>query len=246
MEIDRTDEECRLRRPRRSKADIENAIEKAAISQIKRKGYVRSQVTDIVRKAKIEPIVFYNRYKNLEEFYDTFVKRYDYWLSDMHKVKGTTIKNEIEYSASLHALFDTLLTNTMIVELLRWEVSEGTAITNRTAAVHEIDFIDYINHLTDFYEVQDDADAKTVSALLIAGLYFLVLHKDRSSFAGIDVNTVEGRESIEHALSQLGTMLAECNKRRNLSARLRDCLSKEGLSPDAIERCIKEIERTEK
>ncbi len=62
----------KTRRPRRSKADIESAILKAAIAQIKKKGFSMALVTDIVKRAKIEPIVFYNRYKNLDEFYDTF------------------------------------------------------------------------------------------------------------------------------------------------------------------------------
>lgn len=78
MDMEKNNDERQARRPRRSKADIENAIEKAAIAQIKKKGFARSQVTDIVKRAKIEPIVFYNRYKNLEEFYEGFVKRYDY------------------------------------------------------------------------------------------------------------------------------------------------------------------------
>ena len=85
--MEKNNDERQARRPRRSKADIENAIEKAAIAQIKKKGFARSQVTDIVKRAKIEPIVFYNRYKNLEEFYEGFVKRYDYWLSDLGKGK---------------------------------------------------------------------------------------------------------------------------------------------------------------
>ena len=74
--------DTKTRRPRRSKADIEAAIQRAAIAQIKKKGFSLALVTDIVKRAKIEPIVFYNRYKNLDEFYDKFVKKYDYWLSN--------------------------------------------------------------------------------------------------------------------------------------------------------------------
>ena len=69
-----SENEVKARRPRRSKADIEDAIHKAAVSQIKKKGFSLALVTDIVKRAKIEPVVFYNRYKNLDEFYDTFVK----------------------------------------------------------------------------------------------------------------------------------------------------------------------------
>ena len=91
----------RARRPRRSKADIEAAIQKAAVAQIRKKGFVRALVTDIVKKAKIEPIVFYNRFKNLEEFYDQFVKRYDYWVSDLSHQLRPDLSNVEGYSSSL-------------------------------------------------------------------------------------------------------------------------------------------------
>ena len=70
-----TTNEMKSRRPRRSKADIEAAIQRAAVAQIKKKGFSLALVTDIVKRAKIEPVVFYNRYKNLDEFYDKFVNQ---------------------------------------------------------------------------------------------------------------------------------------------------------------------------
>ena len=39
-----------------------------------------------------------------------------------------------------------------------------------------------------------------VLALLTGGVYFLVLHKDRSPLAGIDVNDESGRQEIHNAL----------------------------------------------
>lgn len=108
MDMEKNNDERQARRPRRSKADIENAIEKAAIAQIKKKGFARSQVTDIVKRAKIEPIVFYNRYKNLEEFYEGFVKRYDYWLSDLGKGKRRQTADSGTNAETMRTLLDGL------------------------------------------------------------------------------------------------------------------------------------------
>ena len=66
------------KRYRRTKADIAEDIRKAAVDQILKNGFSSSLVTEIIKKAKIEPPVFYNRYKDLDEFFSEFVKSCDY------------------------------------------------------------------------------------------------------------------------------------------------------------------------
>ena len=77
--------EDKKRRPRRSKANLIECINNAAEDQIKKDGFSNVLVTDIIKRAKIEPAVFYNRFENLESFMSEFVKRYDYWFSDILK-----------------------------------------------------------------------------------------------------------------------------------------------------------------
>ncbi len=232
----------RARRPRRSKADIEAAIQKAAVAQIRKKGFVRALVTDIVKKAKIEPIVFYNRFKNLEEFYDQFVKRYDYWVSDLSHQLRPDLSNVEGYSSSLQELLKALLNDHMIVELLRWEIAEGTSTTERTAKLREIDFNQITELLQHEFEDKENTDAVAISSLIVAGLYFMVLHKDRSTFGGIDINTPEGRQRISNAFAQLGEMLYNSTLTDSRKQKLTECLRQEGLSAEAIGRCIKQLD----
>lgn len=229
--------EAKTRRPRRSKADIESAILRAAVSQIKKKGFSMALVTDIVKRAKIEPIVFYNRYKNLEEFYDTFVKKYDYWLSDMlHGCKGTP-STEDGYANVFESLLRNLIADNIMTELLRWEVTEGTPITERTARLREIDS----NALTSKYGTQFESkgvDVVALSTLIIGGIYYMVLHKDRSTFGGIDINTPEGLERIVKALHQQAHILFQHEETDQRRKKMAQCLAQEGLSDEAIQRCL--------
>jgi len=231
--------EKKLRKPRRSKADIETAIQKAAITQIKKKGFARVLVTDIVKRAKIEPIVFYNRFKNLDEFYDEFVKRYDYWISDLTRSFNPSIDSEKGYVDAIHTLLDALLDDSLMAELLRWEIAEGTTITERTAKLREIDFNAIISRYGQ--ACHNDVDGLAISALIIAGIYFMVLHKDRSTFAGIDLNSTEGKQRIKTSIKQLGNMLYDFKKNEDKRNRLAACLKREGLDSAAIERCLAEV-----
>jgi len=224
------------RRPRRSKADIEAAIQKAAIYQIKRKGFAGALVTDIVKKAKIEPIVFYNRFKNLDEFYDAFVKRHDFWISDLVHIFNKKINSNRSYAEAMERLLKSLMGDGLMAELLRWEISQGNPITEHTAKLREADFGRIIEQFGNG-ETPGGVDKAAISAIIIAGLYFMVLHKDRSTFGGIDLNTSEGCERIAGSLRQIAGMLYEQPKQTE-RAKLEECLRREGLAPDAIARCL--------
>lgn len=198
--------EVKTRRPRRSKADIEEAIQKAAISQIKKKGFSMALVTDIVKKAKIEPIVFYNRYRNLDEFYDEFVKKYDYWMNDLIRDSLHDIATEEGYSNVIEKLMNNLISDEIMTELLRWEIAEGNHITERTSRLRELHIVELVNNFTDDLRERDD-DILAITALIVAGLYYFILHKDRSTFAGIDLNTAEGRQRLIKAIRSVAAMM---------------------------------------
>lgn len=252
--MDTVNETKTRRRPRRSKADIEEAIFRAAVAQIKKKGFSMALVTDIVKRADIEPIVFYNRYKNLDEFYASFVKRYDFWMSDFVRDIAGSVMTESGYDVALSKLLDNLLDDSIVTELLRWEVAEGTPITERTSRLREIDCLSLIERnrgVIDKYNI----DIVAISSLIVAGVYFMVLHKDRSTFGGIDLNCPEGRSRVTDAFGQLGKLIfrrtgggdafgerqpaagACCTGGYDVAA-LAAAMRREGLSEDAVARCL--------
>lgn len=208
-----SENEVKARRPRRSKADIEDAIHKAAVSQIKKKGFSLALVTDIVKRAKIEPVVFYNRYKNLDEFYDTFVKDYDYWLSDLVRDSIENIDSEEAYSNVIEKILNNLLSDDIMTELLRWEVAEGNNITERTARLRTMHAVDIFRN---FEEKHADIgiDVTAVSALLVAGIYYMLLHKDRSNMIGIDINQAAGKRRIVNAIREISRLIFQEKENR--------------------------------
>lgn len=212
-----SENEVKARRPRRSKADIEDAIHKAAVSQIKKKGFSQALVTDIVKRAKIVPVVFYNRYKNLDEFYDTFVKDYDYWLSDLVRDSIENIDSEEAYSNVIEKILNNLLSDDIMTELLRWEVAEGNNITERTARLRTMHAVDIFRN----YEEKHAGigiDVTAVSALLVAGIYYMLLHKDRSSMIGIDINQAAGKRRIVNVIREISRLIFQDKENRQTGA----------------------------
>lgn len=233
------------KRYRRTKADIERSIDKAAKDIILRKGFSGVTVLDIIKRAKIEPITFYTRYRNLEEFFDSFVREYDYWFSEMARISSEEKQVTSEgYNEIVRRLFDNLKDDSIMMELLRWEVNECNSVTRRTAMNRELHTLP----LASAYEKLFDGtgmDFVAISSLLIAGIYYLSLHRKCSPFCGIDVATEEGRARIQRALTQLSDILfrikeADGQPSRSKMAGIAERMRQKGLSEEDIAYCLAE------
>ena len=225
------------RRPRRTKASIIACIQQAAEDEIRESGFASSLVTDIIKRAKIEPQVFYNRYRDLDEYYDTFVKKYDYWITDTIKEVKVPLVSHQGYREIFQQLIEKINTDDIILEILRWEVSESNDTTHRTAAMREL----HTSPLTQGYVREfnsDDTDIMAFTAMILGGIYYLSLHKKLSPFYGIDMSTPEGRERISIVVNKIIDGIFERRSieadRARIAARLREAGVDESVIQSAI------------
>ena len=193
-------------RIRRTKATIIEDIRKAAVESVLKRGFSGSLVSEIIKKAKIEPVVFYNRYQNLEEFFSDFVKGYDYWFSDVAKEANKRETSYDQFIALIEGLQECMIEKSVMQELIRWEIAEGNDITKRTASIREMFTIPLAEKYDDLFK-NSGIDFVAIATIIVSGLYYLYLHKDRSTFCNIDMNTEEGRDRINQAIKFLSELL---------------------------------------
>lgn len=193
-------------RIRRTKATIIEDIRKAAVESVLKRGFSGSLVSEIIKKAKIEPIVFYNRYQNLEEFFSEFVKGYDYWFSDVAKEANKQETPHDQFIALIEGLQECMIEKSVMQELIRWEIAEGNDITKRTASIREMFTLPLAEKYDNLFK-NSGIDFVAIATIIISGLYYLYLHKDRSTFCNIDMNTEEGRNRVNQAIKFLSELL---------------------------------------
>lgn len=183
MELDR-------KRCRRSHQEIEEVIKAAAKALIEEVGFTNLTLTGIIKKAELEPNVFYKRYSDLDALLDKFVRDYDYWLNDSINFdadKRTPLEN---CENLLIELVDSLNSNIVMQKLLAWEITDNNYITKRTAENrerHSVHLLEYFNNKF----VDSDIDFDIATALLISGVYYIILHKDVSAFCSVDFSKKE-------------------------------------------------------
>ncbi len=229
--------EEKKRRPRRTKANLINCINNAAEEQIKKNGFSNVLVTDIIKRAKIEPIVFYNRFENLESFMSEFVKKYDYWFSDILKDFELESTNKGTLTKILQRLFQELNNDSVMLELLRWEVASSNNITTRTAMLREVHILPLVKEY-DIHFKEKSIDIAALTALIIGGLYYLSLHKDRSPFSGIDINNENGSKRILNAIKYFVDKIYEEDKLYKEKTFIANKLKEAGISDDIIHQSV--------
>lgn len=193
-------------RIRRTKATITENIRKAAVESVLKRGFSGSLVSEIIKKAKIEPVVFYNRYQNLEEFFSEFVKGYDYWFSDVAKEANKPETPHDQFIALIEGLQECMIEKSVMLELIRWEIAVDNDITKRTASIREMFTLPLAEKYDDLFK-NSGIDFVAIATIIVSGLYYLYLHKDRSTFCNIDMNTEEGRNRVNQAIKFLSELL---------------------------------------
>lgn len=193
-------------RIRRTKATITENIRKAAVESVLKRGFSGSLVSEIIKKAKIEPVVFYNRYQNLEEFFSEFVKGYDYWFSDVAKEANKLETPHDQFIALIEGLQECMIEKSVMLELIRWEIAVDNDITKRTASIREMFTLPQAEKYDDLFK-NSGIDFVAIATIIVSGLYYLYLHKDRSTFCNIDMNTEEGRSRVNQAIKFLSELL---------------------------------------
>ena len=225
------------RRPRRTKVTLERDVLSAVASLIEEVGFANVTLTGVAQRAQIEATVFYRRYANLEELFDQYTHKYDYWLGNLAEMMPSDLNEEDSFKWIMRNLIIALYKNRGMQQLLIWELSDDNHVTRRTTNLRELINTPLIR-LMEYSFKDSDIDMNVITALMISGIYYLVLHKNRSKFCDVDFSTKKGRERLEEAVGQLSGIVFGELKRQRERLEIANKLRAEGVSEDIIQRCL--------
>lgn len=220
------------RRTRRTSAEIDNAVMTELEKLVQQNGFDNVSVTALMAMANLETNVFYRRYGSMDNLYDRLAKRYDFWINDTIKISELNVLGpKLFFAKTLKTLYKELYKNTVMQKLLIWEMTTDNSTTRRTAQMR-----DTMNlNLVEYYDLMFkplNINIRSIIAILISGIYYLILHKERAPFCSIDFDTVVGEKAFSEAVDTLVDLLfnqleAYNEKRNSLNRMLKDGISKE-------------------
>jgi hypothetical protein len=168
-----------------------------------------------------------------------FTEDYELWPSkiiDRHIQKFQDGKHEEFLCEVLVDITQELYKDQIIQQLLVWELADTNEITRNTAKMRESNVYMFSRMYKNLFN-EADVDAPVFMAIIIAGIYYLVLHKDVSTFCSVDFSSEGGQKlllkTIEKLCSMLFAELPPDKKLMKIAAKLK----KQGVDINIISEC---------
>lgn len=232
--IDRVEKK---RRPRRSRQQIQKMVLDAVSSLVKEKGFSNITITAISQKSEVDINAILRSFGSLEQLLDMYSHFFDYWfrntLENPDRLKNDPIGY---YRESVVNLADMLYNNREMQEMLIWEICEDNPTTRKVAMNREISNETVIKALTDKFK-DTGINFDVMAAILIAGIYYLILRRKRSTFFGVDFSTRKGKAKLLETIKQSIDICFDILEKRNKIYEIAKRMKEKGIDIETIAEC---------
>ncbi|WP_069660470.1 TetR/AcrR family transcriptional regulator [Arcticibacter eurypsychrophilus] len=173
---------------------------------IKSKGYTGLNATNISKEAGLDRKLISLYFGTIDNLIEIYVRGKDYWIAasgdavEMIKEnKGENTQQILEFL--LQNQLSYFFNNEEMQKIVLWQISQTTQIMKEVCDERELLSLDFFA-LSDKELEGKNIDIRAVSAILVAGIYYLVLHAKStdSLFCEIDINKPEGMNRIKEAI----------------------------------------------
>ena len=191
------------RKRRRTNEELDSEVMSQLEKLIIQNGFGNVNQRALLKAADIEANVFYRRYGTMDNLYNRLAQRYDFWINETIRVADlNTLGPKKFFANTLKALFKSLSDNEVMQKLLLYEMSEVNETTQRAAATRDIMNMNLIAFYEQLFKA-GNVNIKSVSALLIGGIYYLILHRKCAKICTIDFDSQAGVKAFEEGIDFL-------------------------------------------
>lgn len=198
----------KLRDKERTKVKMIQAVGKVLL----KKGYTGLNASSIAKEAGIDKSLVWTYFGSLDNLVEEYIAQRDFWkykaadsINNMLTFKDG-VKEEY-MSGLLQFQFQSLLDDEILQSIMLWGISEKKDFLRHISDEREL-IGEEVFKIVDPQFKNSDIDIRGILAILVAGIYYLVLHgkTNGSLFCGIDLNTADGEDRIKESISQIISM----------------------------------------
>lgn len=234
----------KVRRSRRSSVELEADVLNALEELLQTHNIGDITLLELTEKADITLNVFYRHFSSIDDVVKKLARNKDFWFERVVSLSSATnTKDEHFYFFVLLSLYRSLKENVVMQRLLLWELTSEKAYAKENAMMRETLNLGLMGCYLDSFE-RENLDISCATSFLISALYYLVLHKDVSTFCGIDFASEEGDKRVVATLKKMVHLIFKQKKGKHpKNKKLRDFLREKGLSAEDIEASLRLIDK---
>lgn len=221
------------RAARRTNKQLENDVMSALEALITERGFMNTSLLSFLKMAGIDANVFYRHYGTLEQLYDKFIDQYDFRLYDTQNSNMYKLENRQFCIKALKKLYVGLEKNMIMQKILLWELSNPNPTTRKTAAIRERMSLDIMKYISTVFS-RTSIDIQPIATLLVAGVYYIILHRRNSAFCTLDFKTDHERKRIFKAIDMLVNLLFDKLEQEQRYKKMALRMKKDNISEEKI------------
>jgi len=176
---------------------------------LQEKGYPGLTIANISKAAGVDRKLVYLYFETVENLVETYIKGKDFWVSaTVHAVeyfgKAPAEGSKGVLEALLLNQMDGFMENKEMQKAVAWQISEKSEIMSYISRERERMSALYFAFADKELEGKE-VDLRAVTSILVAGIYYLVLHAENteSTFCEIDLTEKAGLDRIRLAIKNM-------------------------------------------
>lgn len=190
---------------------------------IRTEGYTKLGVNRIADTAGVSKKLIYRYFGSADNLIETYVKNKDYWMAFRDTIGELADGNRDNdgrrvLAKELKNLYEHLSESSEAQKIILWEISEKSRLMREVSNAREDLGANILAFLDPFFG-KTDVDIRAVLALLLGGVYYVVLHSSATggSFCGIGTDMPERKARLFKGLDDiLDWAWAEAGRQRKL------------------------------
>jgi AcrR family transcriptional regulator len=173
-----------------------------AVSHVlKDNGFLNLNINDVCQFADVDRNAIYRHFGDFNNLLTQFIETKDFGFDSLETIANMEVNDhKLFMKQMLFSQFEQVNKNTELQQLLVWELSELSLRTKNVAQKREIISEPLIKKFEDHFK-DSNIDFNVITAIIIAGIYYLILHKKHSTFCLVDF--VKEKDRMFDALDQL-------------------------------------------
>jgi AcrR family transcriptional regulator len=193
----------------RDKEQTKRKLLQAVGDIIAEKGYAGLGVNKIAKVAGVDKKLIYRYFGDMNTLIETYILEKDYWLTFARKLQESA---EVQTPEMAICLISSILERQLnffydheeMQRIILEEITKKNALLTSISNIRE-KLGDSLLKLTDPHFEGSEVNFRAVGALLVSGIYYLVLHAktNGSTVSGIDINTESGKKEIIKTIHQI-------------------------------------------
>ena len=186
---------------RRTKKEMEETVWAAFERLVIAEGFNSITLVKLAREAGIKPSGIYRRFGDMDDLFEQYARKNDFWLKKSISISPDLSPKE-NMIKMLTYLIDNLYDNEIMQRILLWVLTDTNKVTRQIALGRDIESHFLINYFSKGLQ-NSGLNINVVNAIIVSGIYYLIMYRKIAPFSTVDFSTEEGKEQMKQTVRDM-------------------------------------------